>query len=101
MAFTVTDFADLTRLLAERPEWQAELRSLILSEDLLALPVIVGELAEAQRELAEARAAHRSAGADVDCAGGGTGGSPAAHRSADADVDCAGGGTGGSPAAHR
>ncbi|MFQ5594166.1 MAG: YraN family protein [Anaerolineae bacterium] len=55
MAFTVTDFADLTRLLAERPEWQAELRRLILSEDLLALPAIVGELAEAQRELAEAQ----------------------------------------------
>ncbi len=55
MAFTVTDFNDLTRLLAERPEWQAELRRLILTEDLLALPGIVRELAEAQRDLAEAQ----------------------------------------------
>jgi Holliday junction resolvase-like predicted endonuclease len=49
MVFTVTDFADLTRLLAEHPEWQAELRRLILSEDFLALPAIVRELAEAQQ----------------------------------------------------
>ncbi len=55
MAFTVTDFEDLTRLLADHPEWQAELRRLILSEDFLALPGIVRELAEAQRELAEAQ----------------------------------------------
>lgn len=55
MAFTVTDFDDLTRLLAERPEWQAELRRLILTEDLLALPGIVRELAEAQRELTKAQ----------------------------------------------
>jgi uncharacterized protein YoxC len=49
MAFTVTDFADLVRLLDKRPEWQAELRRLILSEDFLALPRIVQELAEAQK----------------------------------------------------
>jgi prefoldin subunit 5 len=62
MAFTVTDFADLVHLLARHPEWQAELRRLTLSEDFLALPGIMRELAEAQRrteqrveELAEAQ----------------------------------------------
>ncbi len=62
MAFTVEDFADLRRLLAMHPEWQEELRRLILADDFLALPAIVRELAEAQRrtearvaELAEAQ----------------------------------------------
>ena len=55
MAFTVSDFSDLIRLLAQHPEWQAELRRLILTEDLLRLPVIVQELAEAQRQLAQAQ----------------------------------------------
>lgn len=55
MAFTVRDFADLTRLLAERPEWQTELRHLILSEDFLALPAIVRDLARNVDRLAEAQ----------------------------------------------
>ena len=49
MAFTVNDYHDLVRLLADHPEWKAELRRLLLSEELLALPEIVRELAEAQR----------------------------------------------------
>jgi Holliday junction resolvase-like predicted endonuclease/chaperonin cofactor prefoldin len=53
MAFTVSDFSDLVRLLAEHPEWQAELRRLILTEDLLKLPAIVQDLAEAQRRTEE------------------------------------------------
>jgi len=53
MAFTVNDFADLVRLLAQHPEWQAELRRLILTEDLLRLPAVVQELAEAQRQTGE------------------------------------------------
>ncbi len=53
MAFTVSDFSDLVRLLAEHPEWQVELRRLILTEDLLKLPAIVQELAEAQRRTEE------------------------------------------------
>ncbi len=40
MAFSVQDFHDLVRLLAERPEWRTQLRSLILTEELLALPDI-------------------------------------------------------------
>ncbi len=48
MAFTVHDFRDLVHLLEQRPEWREELRRLVLTEDLLGLPQIVRELAEAQ-----------------------------------------------------
>ena len=59
MAFTVSDFNDLLHLLAENPQWQAELRRHIISEDLAALPGIVRELAEAHT-----RAEQRQAGAE-------------------------------------
>ncbi len=49
MAFTVEDYYALLRLLHEHPEWRPELRRLVLSDELLALPEIVRELAEAQR----------------------------------------------------
>jgi predicted nuclease with TOPRIM domain len=62
MTFTVKDFHDLVGLLEQHPEWRAELRRLVLTEELLALPQVVRELAEAQRrteqrveELAEAQ----------------------------------------------
>lgn len=54
MAFTVNEYHDLVRLLGEHPEWQAELRQLLLSEEILQLPSIVQRLAEAQ-ERTEAR----------------------------------------------
>jgi len=53
MAFTIQDYLDLVRLLAEHPEWRSELRRLLLSEELLALPEIVRDLAEAQRRAEE------------------------------------------------
>jgi hypothetical protein len=53
MAFTVRDFHDLVELLEQHPEWRAELRRLVLSEELLALPQVVGELAAVQRRTAE------------------------------------------------
>jgi len=62
MAFTVSDFNDLVQLLNAHPEWRGELRRLVLSDDILELPRVVRELAEAQRrtevrveELAEAQ----------------------------------------------
>jgi chaperonin cofactor prefoldin len=62
MAFTVEDFADLTRLLQARPEWRTEMRRLVLTDEILELPAIVRDLADAQRrtearveELAEAQ----------------------------------------------
>ena len=46
MSFTVDDFQDLIRLLGERPEWRAELRRHVLSDELLELPALVRGIAE-------------------------------------------------------
>ncbi|MBI3973984.1 MAG: hypothetical protein HY332_22120 [Chloroflexi bacterium] len=48
MAFTVSDFHDLLRLLEEHPEWRAELRRHVLPDQLLELPALVRQLVEAQ-----------------------------------------------------
>ncbi len=53
MAFTVNDLNDLLRILREQPEWLAEVRRVVLTEELLALPALVRELAEAQRRTDE------------------------------------------------
>ena len=37
MPFTIDDVRDLVRILEEKPEWRAELRRLVLSDDLAAL----------------------------------------------------------------
>lgn len=42
--FTVEEFRDLVRILEERPEWRNELRRLILTDQLLALPEQLAEL---------------------------------------------------------
>ncbi len=55
MAFSVADFHDLVRLLEERPEWRAQLRQLLLPEELLALPAAVRELTEQVQALAAAQ----------------------------------------------
>ena len=44
MPFTVEEFHDLVRILEERPEWRNELRRLILTDQLLALPEQLAEL---------------------------------------------------------
>src|SRR5713226_6823414 len=44
MPFTVAEFHDLVRLVEERPEWRAELRRLVLTDELLALPEQVARL---------------------------------------------------------
>jgi hypothetical protein len=49
MPFGVEDFQDLIRLLQERPEWRADLRRLVLADELLTLPEIVRELVQAQQ----------------------------------------------------
>ncbi len=54
MAFTVNNFADLTHLLAEHPEWRADLLRLLLPAEFQALPAITRDLVEAQRQ-SEAR----------------------------------------------
>jgi len=53
MPFTVADFSDLVQLLKRQPEWRAELRRLLLTEELLSLPQTVQALAEAQRRTEE------------------------------------------------
>ncbi|BCX03945.1 MAG: hypothetical protein KatS3mg053_1883 [Candidatus Roseilinea sp.] len=52
MAFTVNDYRDLYRLLEEHPEWRADLRRMLLADDILELPRITRELAESQRATA-------------------------------------------------
>jgi hypothetical protein len=44
MPFTVSEFHDLVRLVEERPEWRAELRRIVLTDELLALPEQVASL---------------------------------------------------------
>jgi YesN/AraC family two-component response regulator len=44
MPFSVEEFHDLVRILEERPEWRSELRRLILTDHLLALPEQMTEL---------------------------------------------------------
>ncbi len=53
MPFTVKDFRDLIRILEKHPEWQAELRRLILTDELLALPELIRELINIQRQTVE------------------------------------------------
>jgi hypothetical protein len=38
MSFTIDDFPDLLRLLEAHPEWRAELRRVLLGDEILALP---------------------------------------------------------------
>jgi hypothetical protein len=59
MPFAVEEFRDLVRILEERPEWRAELRRLVLTDELLSLPQQVAELRvhteQRFQELAEAQ----------------------------------------------
>lgn len=55
MAFSVQDFHDLVRLLETHPEWRAELRRLLLTDELLELPRLVRELAAKVDALTEAQ----------------------------------------------
>jgi hypothetical protein len=44
---TVNDLQELTLLLAQHPEWRAEMRRLVLTDEILELPALTRELAEA------------------------------------------------------
>ncbi|BCX03309.1 MAG: hypothetical protein KatS3mg053_1247 [Candidatus Roseilinea sp.] len=62
MPFGAEEFREWISALYEHPEWREELRRLVLTDEILTLPAIVRELAEAQRrteqrveELAEAQ----------------------------------------------
>ncbi len=49
MAFGLQDLQDLIRLLEQHPEWKSLLRASLLGDELLQLPSVVRELAEAQK----------------------------------------------------
>src|SRR5213083_1028253 len=54
MPFTVEEFRDIVRILEEKPEWRAELRRLVLTEELLSLPEQLAALrAETERRFQE------------------------------------------------
>lgn len=53
MPFSIEDFQDLRRLLEQHPEWRAEIRRLVLTEELLGLPALVRGLTERLDRLTE------------------------------------------------
>ncbi len=53
MPFTIEDLPELLRLLDQHPEWRAELRRHVLTDELLELPALTRQLAEAQARTAE------------------------------------------------
>ena len=53
MAFTVEHFHQLTQLLSERPEWRAELRRILLTDEILEMPRVLSALAAAQQRTDE------------------------------------------------
>ena len=55
MPFELRDFQDLVRLLREHPDWREELRALLLTQEILTLPVLVRQLAEGQERPAHGR----------------------------------------------
>ena len=60
MSFTVHEFHDLIRLVEERPEWRAELRRLVLTDELLAVPEQLAELrAQTERQFQTLAAAQQ------------------------------------------
>ena len=58
MAFTVRDFHDLVEIMETQPVWRAEMRRLVLSDDILKLPQEIRELSQIVREFAEASRRH-------------------------------------------
>ena len=57
MPFTVEDLKDLLEILRQRPDWRAEVLSVLLGEEFLSLPQQMQELVAAQRRTDEHLAA--------------------------------------------
>ncbi|MCD6505987.1 hypothetical protein J7M22_05105 [Candidatus Poribacteria bacterium] len=55
MTFTAQDYMGLVKLLDEHPEWKAELRRLLLTEELLSLPETVRQLSRSIEQLTKAQ----------------------------------------------
>jgi hypothetical protein len=58
MAFTVQDFHDLVVILETQPAWRAEVRRLILTDDILGLPQALRDLTAATQALLETQRRH-------------------------------------------
>jgi hypothetical protein len=84
---TINDLHDLVRLLREHPEWQAELRRLILTDELLELPSLVRQLVEAQRRTEEQVAQLTEAQRRTEEASGAVDGGATPYRRASGAVD--------------
>lgn len=56
---TINTIHDLHRILLDHPEWQSELRNILLTEELLALPKIVDQLTKNVDQLTRAVGALR------------------------------------------
>jgi hypothetical protein len=52
MTFTVRDFHDLVEIMETQPIWRAEMRRLVLTEDILNLPQEIQALSRSVAELA-------------------------------------------------
>jgi DNA repair exonuclease SbcCD ATPase subunit len=48
MTFDLQDYRQFVELIYKHPEWRAELRQIVLTEELLALPELVEKIAESQ-----------------------------------------------------
>ena len=59
MAFTIADVRDLVRLLDEQPEWRAEVRRRLLSDEFLAMPEQLAEQRRGIQRLEEQMVAQR------------------------------------------
>ena len=53
MAFTVRDFHDLIELLEKEPAWRADIRRLVLTEEILSLPQVMRDLAQSIERLSQ------------------------------------------------
>ncbi len=53
MTLSTDDLHELIRLLEQHPEWRAELRRLVLTEELLSLPDLTRELADIVRRMVQ------------------------------------------------
>ena len=65
MAFTVSDLREMIELLEQHPDWKQVLRTVLLGEELLALPQLVRELVDIQRQQAQALARIESIQAEM------------------------------------
>jgi ATP phosphoribosyltransferase regulatory subunit HisZ len=51
--FGMSDFREIIEALEQHPEWRAELRRLILTEELLTVPATVSQLVQSQQHTDE------------------------------------------------